>query len=64
MKCQGDDAITRMARLGAHLASGGAVDTQYIMQTFGVSRSTAKRDLVRLESVLPVDVQVGVRTML
>jgi DeoR/GlpR family transcriptional regulator of sugar metabolism len=52
-----------MARLGAHLATGGAVDAYYIVKEHGVSVETARRDLLRLEAALPLKVEMGVRTM-
>ncbi len=48
------DAITRMVRLVDRLHRKQPVSVQYVMDTFGVSQATAKRDLYRLEQSLPV----------
>lgn len=48
--------IDRLLKLAHRIGCGKEVTSRYIRETFGVSRPTAQRDLVRLECALPVDV--------
>lgn len=53
----GVDLIERMVRLGAQMQRGDAMTARKIMDTFGVSWSTAKRDMNRLEAAMAVESQ-------
>lgn len=44
----------RILRLAARLGAGGSVSVRFIMQEYGASLATAKRDMVLLERALPV----------
>lgn len=48
----------RLLRLALRLGAGQPVTSAYICETYGVSKATAKRDLVRLECLLPVRVEL------
>ena len=48
------DAATRMLKLAHVLFEGGEISTRYVMDRFGISLSTAKRDLLKIEQCLPV----------
>lgn len=52
-----DSAVGRLLRLALHLGAGKPVTTALIRERFGVSKATAKRDLDRLECLLPVTVE-------
>lgn len=52
-------SIDRMLKLAERLYTGGDLTHRYVQETHAVSRETAKRDLVRVEANLPV--QVGFR---
>lgn len=54
--------IERLVRLAVRLGAGQRVTTAYIQGAFGVSLATAKRDMVRLEGMLPVLVEDGPNT--
>lgn len=51
-----EKTFMRLLRLALHLGRGGEVTTAYIQARYGVSHSTAKRDLLQLECALPVTV--------
>jgi predicted DNA-binding transcriptional regulator YafY len=51
--------LTRGLKLGLMLAEGLPITTQLIREQFGVSRPTAQRDLVAIQTALQVDVQVA-----
>lgn len=50
------DTISNLLRLAGLLFSGGEVTTRLIRERFNVSRATAKRYLLLLETTLPVEV--------
>lgn len=50
------DPFSRALMLGARIATGGEVTTQYIRDRFGVSKATAKRDMFWIERVLAPEV--------
>lgn len=52
------DAATRMLKLAQLLYSGGAVTARLIRDVFAVSWPTAKRDMVKLEQCLPVNIEL------
>lgn len=49
--------IERLLLLAIRLGRGLPITAAFIQQTHGVSYATAKRDMVRLESMLPVFVE-------
>lgn len=56
----------RLVKLALCLGAGLPVDTAYIRARFGVSKATAKRDMMRLQSFLALDVHedaTGRRTL-
>lgn len=50
------DTVSNLLRLAGLLFSGGEVTTRLIRERFNVSRATAKRYLLLLETTLPVEV--------
>lgn len=48
------DSFDRAASLVKALFAGKPVSIPWIMEEFGVSKPTAKRDLCRIERLLPV----------
>lgn len=50
------DTISNLLRLAGLLFSGGEVTTRLVRDRFNVSRATAKRYLLLLETTLPVEV--------
>ncbi len=50
------DTISNLLRLAGLLFSGGEVTTRLVRERFNVSRATAKRYLLLLETTLPVEV--------
>lgn len=54
------DARGRMLKIAQRLFTGGEVTTAWICDTFDVSISTAKRDLVIVEGQLPVKVRIEI----
>lgn len=56
----GADTINRMLDLAKRLYAGETITSSFIRRIYGVSWATAKRDLVRLERALPVDVAIQV----
>lgn len=53
------DLRMRMLTLAQLLYGGGKITSRYIVDTFGVSKPTACRDLMVLEQVLPVIVTLN-----
>ncbi|MCL4683085.1 MAG: HTH domain-containing protein [Rhodocyclaceae bacterium] len=51
------DTLTTVARLVARLYQGESLTTRKIMRQFDVSRATAKRHMLILETALPVLVE-------
>lgn len=49
----------RLIKLAARLHSGEPVTSRYVVQAFGVSWATAKRDVQALSEWLPVSVAVS-----
>lgn len=49
------DSSTRLLKLAERLFTGGEVSHAFVVQRYGVSFATAKRDLVKLEQALPVE---------
>lgn len=54
MKANGFDTCDVLLKIAFHLCNGGQVSTQWIRDTYGVSKATAKRYMVRIEVSLPV----------
>lgn len=50
------DSIGRMLKLAQILFNGGELTAAYIERNYAVSPATAKRDMVRIEASLPVEV--------
>ena len=66
MNLKGQCTITRMLLLSRRLHQKLPITKQYVVDTFGVSLATAKRDLYRLEQCLPVlvtQIQGGPKTL-
>lgn len=53
------DRASRLIQLAVRLKDGGKVDSRYVMQHYGVSWGIAKRDLVTLETAMPVKAEIG-----
>ncbi len=51
------DSFTRGAALARMLLAGKTLTAEIIMAKFGVSWATAKRDLIALECLFPVEVE-------
>lgn len=49
------DTTRRMMALAWRILEGRAITIRWIMDTFGVSLATAKRDMVLIEATLPVE---------
>lgn len=52
---------TRMLRIARHVFEGGEITAKWIMGEFGVSWSTAKKDMQLVGMYLPVEIEKPAR---